>query len=312
MYNIDKKKLLKIIKVIFFVLVIVFLIDYFSKNIENIRKLEIHINWIIFAFSMIFYFIYKISLASLWHYITKLDGAEIEYPKAVTAYLYSILGKYIPGKVFMLGARFPAYLEKGVKMRKVSICFVLENVCTLLGAAFLFIISLFFFPNEIFNNYKLITIGLIILFFICINPRIINYFLGLIEKVTKKDDLRIAITYRQMINLIVLFILNWLIVGAGFYMLTCSIYPLPISQLLYAGGIFGLSAIIGILSIFAPSGIGVREGIIVLGLSLIMPSEYAVIISVISRLWATIAELILIFIAFIISKIHKRIIIEKV
>ena len=72
--------------------------------------------------------------------------------------------------------------------------------------------------------------------------------------------------------------------------------------MLYVGGIFGLSAIIGILSLFAPSGIGVREGVLIAGLLLIMPEEYAVIISIVSRLWVTVAELVLILLAFISEK----------
>lgn len=306
MKNMDKQRLFKIIKIVFLLLVAVFLFIYFKKNIVDIKNMNFKINWKIFILSMFFYFVYIITLASLWHYITKLDKVAIKYSKAMIAYLYSILGKYIPGKVFMLGARVPAYLEAGVKIRKVTICFLLENACTLLGAAFLFIISLFFFPNRILENYKFITIALIIIFFICINPKVINFFLGKLEKVMKKVDLLITITYSQMIKLVALFIGNWLILGAGFYILTCSIYPLPLSHLLYVGGVFALSIIIGILSIFTPSGIGVREGIIVLGLSIVMPSEYAVIISIVSRLWATIAELILIFLAFIVSKIQTK------
>nr|WP_302624783.1 hypothetical protein [uncultured Eubacterium sp.] len=115
--------------------------------------------------------------------------------------------------------------------------------------------------------------------------------------------MEIPMTYLQMIKVVVLFIGNWLIVGMGFYMLVYSIYPVPISEALYCGGIYGLSAIIGILAIFTVSGLGVREGIIAVGLALIMPNSYVVIVSIISRLWATVAELILIFIAFIITKI---------
>ena len=145
--------------------------------------------------------------------------------------------------------------------------------------------------------------ALVVAFFICINPKIINFFLKYLGKLFKKDNLQIPITYSQMLKVVGLFILNWLIVGLGFYMLTCSIYPLPVSQFLYAAGIYGISCIIGILAIFAPSGIGVREGIMVLGLGLVMPSEYAVIISIISRLWMSVSELILIGIAFVVNKL---------
>lgn len=300
-----KKMIMRIIKIAFLVFVAVFLIRYFQKNMDDIKNLDFSMSWGIFVISMIFYFIYKLTLASLWHYITKLNHSSIKYTRAVTSYLYSILGKYIPGKVFMLAARVPAYEEENVPMRKVTVCFLLENVCTLLGAAFLFLISLFFFPNDILKDYMVLAAIFVVLFFVLINPRIINFFLRILGKLMKKEDMELPISYLQMIKVVVLFIGNWLIVGAGFYMLVCSIYPLPLSRLLYTGGIFGLSSIIGIISVFAPSGIGVREGIMVLGLSLIMPEEYAVIISIISRLWATVAELILVFIAFVLNNVKR-------
>lgn len=300
--NSKKKKLMKWVKYFFLILVAVFLGRYFYNNFDTYKNLDVKINWGVFAAAVLFYFLYKITLASLWHYMTKLNQAAIGYVQAVTAYLYSILGKYIPGKVFMLLARVPAYEEKGVPIRKVTICFLLENVCTLLGAAFLFLISLLFFPNELLADYKWAAIILVILFFICINPKIINFFLGIVEKITKKDGLVIPITYPQMLKVVLLFICNWIIVGIGFYMLTCSIYPIPASEMLYVAGIFGLSCIIGILAIFAPSGLGVREGILVLGLTLVMPEEYAVIISIVSRLWMTVSELALIGIAFIVNQ----------
>lgn len=301
-----KKKWMKLAKYGFLILVVIFLARYFYKNFDTYKNLDVNINWWVFAGAVFFYFLYKITLASLWHYMTKLNQCGIGYFKAITAYLYSILGKYIPGKVFMLLARIPAYEEEGTPIRKVTVCFFLENICTLLGAAFLFLISLLFFPNDILADYKWATVGLVIVFFICINPKIINFFLKFLEKIIKKKDLIIPITYAQMIKVVLLFIGNWIIVGIGFYMLTCSIYPLPMSEMLYTAGIFGLSCIIGILAVFAPSGLGVREGILVLGLSLIMPEEYAVIISIVSRLWMTVSELALIGIAFVVNKVMRR------
>ncbi len=300
-----KDQILRICKVVFLAAVAVFLVRFFTTNITQIRELDFKINWPVFAASMIFYFIYKVTLASFWHYITVLDHANIRYGEALTAYLYSILGKYIPGKVFMLAARFPAYEREGVPLRKVTVCFFIENICTLLGAAFLFLISLFFFPNSILEDYRIVTVLLVVAFFICLNPKIINFFLKYVEKVAKKKDIQIPFTYGQMLKVVGLFILNWLIVGTGFYILTCSMYRLPVSELLFAGGIYGLSAIIGILAIFTPSGLGVREGILVLGLSLVMPKEMAVIISIVSRLWATVAELILVLGAFLVKKFSE-------
>ena len=140
---------MKYAKIGFLLLVAVFLVRYFYKNYDSYKNLDVEINWLVFTGAVLFYFLYKVTLASLWHYITKLNHCSIKYFKAITAYLYSILGKYIPGKVFMLLARVPAYEEGGAPIRKVTVCFFLENICTLLGAAFLFLVSLFFFPNDL-------------------------------------------------------------------------------------------------------------------------------------------------------------------
>ena len=156
----DKKKILKALKILFGVLVVVFLAWYFWKNWDEFSDKIMNVDMGIFVFSMLFYFAYKITLASLWHYITKLNGCAIKYEKAVTSYLYSILGKYIPGKVFMLAARLAYYKEEDAPLSKVTVCFFIENVCTLLGAAMLFIVSLLFFPNELLENYKWVTIAL--------------------------------------------------------------------------------------------------------------------------------------------------------
>ena len=118
-----KQKILKAVKAAFLVLVFFFLVKYFVDNWDAIKQLDIKPAWGVFAGSMLLYFAYKLTLASLWHYITKTAGAGIGYADAVTAYLYSILGKYIPGNVFMLAARIPAYERNGVPARKVAVCF---------------------------------------------------------------------------------------------------------------------------------------------------------------------------------------------
>lgn len=299
-------RILTVCKIAFGVLAIIFVAWYFIRNREDFAAVIANADIGIFLFSMLFYFVYKLTLASLWHYITKINGCAISYDNAVTGYLYSILGKYIPGKVFMLAARLTCYKEEGAPLSRVTVCFFIENVCTLLGAAMLFIVSLLFFPNELLSDYQWITILLIVAFFVAIHPRAINLLLKPIGRLLKKP-LEIPMRYSQMIRVVLLFIANWLIVGVGFYILTRSICPaVELNQLLFCAGVWGVSAIMGILAVFAPSGLGVREGIITAGLMLIMPQNEAVVISVLSRLWQTIPELVLVLAAFVYSRIKKR------
>ena len=304
--KIDKGTVLKIVKTAFGVLAVIFIAWYFYRNWSEFSEKITSVDLGVFAAALLFYFAYKLSLASLFHYITKINGCAIPYGKALTAYLLSIFGKYIPGKVFMLAARLTYYKEENAPLSKVTVCFFIENVCTLLGAAMLFILSLLFFPNELLDNYRWLTILLITIFFICIHPKIINAVLKVIGKIFKKE-LEIPMKYPQILKVVLMFIGNWLIVGFGFFILVRSVNPaVGWNEMLFCAGVFGISAIMGILAIFAPSGLGVREGIILAGLMLIMPESDAAVISVISRMWQTIAELMLAGGAFAITVIMKR------
>ncbi len=301
----EKSNRMKILRAGFLVLVAIFLVRYFYRNYDDIKALHISLSPLPFAVSLLFYCMYKMTQASLWHYITVINDASIPYLEAIKAYLYSILGKYIPGKVFMLLARIPAYKERDVSADKVTVCFLFENCCTILGASLLFVISILFFPNEVLGNYKWGALILIAVFLFCLQPKILNAALGLLEKISKKKLMRIPMTYQQILKVVGLFVLNWLVYGFGAYMLVCSIYPLPLSKCLYVGGVYALSCIAGILAVFSPSGIGVREGIFALGLGLLMDTNYAVVIALVARMWAVLTELVLIGLIFIVDKIIR-------
>jgi uncharacterized membrane protein YbhN (UPF0104 family) len=56
-------------------------------------------------------------------------------------------------------------------------------------------------------------------------------------------------------------------------------------------GAFAFSLTIGFLAVFVPGGLGVREGILVLLLSLYFPLPVATLISIFSRLYISVVEL---------------------
>lgn len=303
-----KKRPTSLLKTAYTLTAIGFFVFYLQRSLGEVLRTGLRVNPVTLALSFALFFLYKLMLASLWHHITFLNGCAIRYRDAVVSYLYSILGKYVPGKVFMLVSRLPAYAAEGASTGRVTVCFFLENVCTLLGAAFLALVSLLFFPDDRLGEYKWIIVGMMAAFFVLIHPHVINLLLRFIEKLSGRSGILVSIAYGQMLGVVFLFVLNWLVLGSGFYLLASSVYPLQLSLLPYVSGVFGLSTIIGILAFFAPSGIGVREGILVFGLGLVIPTEYAVLISVVSRLWTSLAELVLILAAFLWSRTgwHRR------
>jgi uncharacterized membrane protein YbhN (UPF0104 family) len=300
-----KRHLIKVVKAVFLILVLYFLWKYIKGNIDDLKQVKFTIDIGLLLLSVLIFVVYKVNLCLLWHLITIKNNGAISLQKAFVSWFYSLLGKYIPGKVFFLGARLYYYHQEGVSKKNITFCFLLENICTLLGAAFLFIVSLLFIPNPVLQQYRLAVLLLLAAFFIGVHPAVLDWVLNLPLRLLKKKTMKLEIRYRDILQLVLLFIINWLIVGIGFYVLVHSFYPIELKFIFYVSGAFGLSIIIGILSLFAPSGIGVREGVMIFALSLIMPESAAVVVSIISRLWMTFTELFLVAVVFIYAKLKR-------
>lgn len=76
--------------------------------------------------------------------------------------------------------------------------------------------------------------------------------------------------------------------GAAYVALTRAVAPdLAWSQVGFVFATFTFAGAIGMLAVFAPSGIGVREGVQMLLLTRIMPAETAAALAVLGRVWST-------------------------
>ena len=74
--------------------------------------------------------------------------------------------------------------------------------------------------------------------------------------------------------LLAVYLLLWALLGVAFFLFIKSLTPVLISQLLVVTGIYAAAWSIGFLSVITPSGLGVREGVLSLLLTLVgFPSD---------------------------------------
>jgi uncharacterized membrane protein YbhN (UPF0104 family) len=63
---------------------------------------------------------------------------------------------------------------------------------------------------------------------------------------------------------------------------------------------------VGILAVFAPSGLGVREAILAIFLNQVMPTSVALVVSVATRLWLTVIELLAAGACYLVARFRWR------
>ncbi|MGZ3524219.1 MAG: hypothetical protein ACXU9L_05455, partial [Thermodesulfobacteriota bacterium] len=122
----------------------------------------------------------------------------------------------------------------------------------------------------------------------------------------KREPISLSITYSQILGVLFVCILSWIVGGVGFYLFVASVYPVSSQYLLFLTGALAASSMLGLMAIFAPSGLGVREGALVYLLSFLMATPIAVIISVLTRIWMTLIEIGMIGVIYLFRKFQRQ------
>jgi uncharacterized membrane protein YbhN (UPF0104 family) len=219
------------------------------------------------------------------------------------------LGKYLPGKVWLLLGRFYYYESRGKSKKSISIALYFETVTVIIAGGLIFLVALAFFRGDglFYFGRPSGWLGLLFLLgFVPLHPRVLQKILNWILVRFKREPVSLSISYSDILWILFVCILSWVVGGVGFYFFVDSIYPITPQHILFLTGSLAISSTLGLLAVFAPSGLGVREGALVYLLSLMMPPPVAVIISLLTRLWMTLIEIGLIGVVYLVGRFRKR------
>lgn len=237
-----------------------------------------------------------ILMAFIWRqivsYLAGSDQANLgQLPKI---FLYSWLGRYVPGKVAYVVGRFVLGRAAGVSGPVLVGSIAYENVLLITtGAAFATLTLLPILAVESDNILPYLALpfvavgGLVIL-----HPRVLGWVVRLGARLLGRElpEEGWLLSPSQLARLAAQFLIVSLLYGAGLYLLIISVTSYSPRYLPLAAGAYVLAGIVGSISVFAPAGIGVREGVLVAILQTTMPLELAVFVSVTARVWATVID----------------------
>ena len=256
---------------------------------------------------LLFAFSYFIQIWA-WYLITLKLGIAISVQETLRSWFYSQLGKYVPGKVWLFLSRFYFYDSKGKSKKVVTVALYYETVTLIMATMILFLASLFFLEGTPSLSFGIPPAGLILLFLLgllFLHPKILQRIMNVVLGRLRRKPLSLSISYLSVLWILAVCVLSWVIGGVGFYLFVRSVFPVDPRYLLFLTGALAISSTLGLIVLFAPSGLGVREGVLVYLLSSIMPSSVAVILSVLTRLWMTFIEIGLIGMVYIVVKLRK-------
>lgn len=243
------------------------------------------------AASIVLLGLYMLGRSLVWHHLTGLLDGAIPVAKALTAWFYSQLGKYVPGKVFLYLGRLHYYSREGVGAGKVSLAFGLELVATFSASILTVLIAVLTVDAPGIERYRPIMIGALVAFLVILHPRILSAIVATAARIFKRSPFPITIGYGAMLRFVGLYVANWVVFGMALFVLINSFFPLDVDTILYLAGAFSFASMVGMIAVFVPSGLGVREGLLVLFLAQVMPTPVALAAALVARVWFTFVEL---------------------
>ena len=185
-------------------------------------------------------------------------------------------------------------------MSSITFCSLQQQLFSIISALF---ISAVYFLFIDFNFLFLISnfLALILFFFLITNKSLNNFFNSIINNFFGKKYEFPIISTNKIFNLLPYFLIQWLSLCIAFYFLAVSILEGHLS--IFIGFIIPLSVILGVLALFTPGGIGVREGALTFLLfDYGLGYSDSITLSVASRVWSLFGELFI----FILGWYYKR------
>lgn len=270
-------------------------------NIKSNWQLIIGHNWMFSPTSIFLVLIFLLPIylinATSWHLINVALGSTLTYTGNLKVWLYSNLGRFLPGTIWQYAGRIYLASSQGISKPLTTTALIAEAIFNLLAGVIVVFLSLLFTSIEINKNVlQLLTIVAIILvpvILILSNNKIISILIKLIGKLLKYKDIEIRpLPFRSIPVLLFSYLLQFVFGGLTLFFLSKMAIDLPINLYPVFIGIFAISWLLGYISFVSPSGIGIQELSLAGLLSIYMPFSIAIVVAIIFRVTLLIAELL--------------------
>lgn len=291
----------KVISAAFYLLVIGFLIG-FALSLDFETLLSFQINWVPIVFAtvlavfsrFIFAFIWKMLLSSMGAPMTQKLSREL-----LVVYSKAWLGRYLPGSATWVIGKIYFASNLGIAKTKLAVSSLMEALLQLVIVMALAATLLVFDPRiaELGQGYELLLIAVTVIGLIAIYPKFFNKLTSASYRLIKKSEIGSSdlLTNKTVVRASAMFLLTSILNALSLLMIAVSFDSSLLDHSLLIMGIASFASAVSILVVIAPAGIGVREGIQILGLSLIASPELALSITIMMRLASVLWDLLFYF-----------------
>ncbi len=235
-------------------------------------------------------------LIETWRLMLRAWRANLDPVDAAHIWFVSNLGKYIPGKVWQIAAMAAMARQRGVSPVAATGSSLVVNLTNIVSG-FLLVLATGASVLSLSTSsgpWLAGAISLILLAALLALPILLPYVAQVARRVMGREISIPDIPARAVWFSAIGTALAWILYGVAFQMLATSLSLSDAGATRGYVAVYTSSYLVGYLTLIAPGGIGVRETMLVAGLTTLgLASEpNAWVLAVVSRLWLTVLEIV--------------------
>jgi uncharacterized membrane protein YbhN (UPF0104 family) len=241
-----------------------------------------------------------------WQVLLRAFAIRVTYGVALQAEMASMLAKYVPGGVWTPLARI-LWLRRagGVENTPLVLSSILlEAGLSALAGILVFLGGLAAIEAVEAPLAPLLAFGLVVA--ILLHPRV---FTALARAIFRRFGAPPPprLPYRALAGLLLYYSFTWLVGGTALYLMLRSLGADPgVTTIPYLGGAAAVGAIVAVLFVIAPSGLGVREASMYGLMVVVVPAPAALGATVVNRLAITLVEAALLGGSILAARLSRR------
>lgn len=294
----DRRKLVAMgVGLVVIAAVAVLFVRTLARNWDEVREQQIRFDPLMIVATLLFTVAVPVS-GLLWGRIvnTLTPGPRITRTEAISVHCASWLLKYIPGQVGSVVNKVMWGQRRGLSRTLVVVTFIYENlflqVASIVPAVAILAVTNGFGVFTANVGTLLLPLLIFVPIALLMNQRVLYAVLsfGTTRLLKKPLPREFFLSSRKVLQFQIEFLLPRVLNGVGFVVTAAALAPTPADTWLPLAAAYVLAGGIGILAVFVPSGLGVREAVVTLFASAYMPLPQAVVLALVARLLSTVAD----------------------
>jgi len=223
-----------------------------------------------------------------WRVILLELGPAVSTARVLRIFVVGFLSKYVPGKLPGLVATAKVANSGGVGLVRLASAGALSMSLGLLTAL---TVGLFAGVEIMGAQAGWLALAAAVLVAVLAWPQVVNRVSNRILRLTRREPADRMASARSIRLTVAWQSVSWILSGLHLWVLAMALGASPLRSLALCVGAFPLATAVGLVAVFTPDGIGVREAVLTAALTVVLPVPAAAVVALASRLVCTVAEI---------------------